>query len=143
MTPQAAFHPTPPFNPHSQPTDTCGFCGEEFSNQPPDWDQRIEHLTSVHKWGECNSVKKFFRADHFRQHLKHSHAGKSGKWTNNLEQTCLRGEDGQSEPASLSPTASEHSQSGVSIIGRGPSSLPDPANTPMGGVTINEAHDEP
>ncbi|KAJ5938779.1 hypothetical protein N7466_001913 [Penicillium verhagenii] len=73
--------------------DTCGYCGEEFPNFPrPDWDARFEHLTTVHKFGECNNAKKFFRADHFRQHLKHSHAGTSGKWTNILENACMKDE---------------------------------------------------
>ena len=73
--------------------DTCGYCGEEFANFPrPDWDRRFEHLTNVHKFGECNNAKKFFRADHFRQHLKHSHAGTSGKWTNILENACMKEE---------------------------------------------------
>lgn len=46
----------------------------------------------MHKFGECNNAKKFFRADHFRQHLKHSHAGSSGKWTNILENACMKEE---------------------------------------------------
>jgi len=132
---EAAFHPTTPptaSTPTSQ-TDSCGYCGEEFPNHPqPDWNRRIEHLTNVHKLGECNQAKKFFRADHFRQHLKHSHAGQSGKWTNMLETVCLREEFPQ-DSTGISPTASESSP------GRGPSSLPDP---PMGGATINESHDE-
>ena len=132
----AAFHPssapTPP-GAGSSLTDTCGYCGEEFPNLPqPDWDRRIDHLTNVHKFGECNQAKKFFRADHFRQHLKHSHAGQSGKWTNLLENVCLREENPQ-DPAGISPSGSDSSP------GRGPSSLPEP---PMGGATINEAHDE-
>jgi hypothetical protein len=49
-------------------------------------------LTTKHKFGECNNVKKFFRADHFRQHLKHSHGGTSGKWTNILENACMKEE---------------------------------------------------
>jgi len=53
---------------------------------------RIGHLQEVHKFGECNHAKKFFRADHFRQHLKHSHAGTSGKWTNMLENACMKDE---------------------------------------------------
>ena len=52
----------------------------------------MAHLTNVHKFGECNQSKKFFRADHFRQHLKHSHAGTSGKWTNMLENACIKDE---------------------------------------------------
>jgi hypothetical protein len=55
-----------------------------------DWDVRIGHLQESHKFGECNHAKKFFRADHFRQHLKHSHAGTSGKWTNQLENACMK-----------------------------------------------------
>ncbi|KAL4878556.1 hypothetical protein BJY04DRAFT_229763 [Aspergillus karnatakaensis] len=98
---QAAFHPSP--SPSAQTGsgashDSCGYCGEEFSNFPqPDWDQRFEHLTTIHKFGECNNSKKFFRADHFRQHLKHSHAGTSGKWTNILENACMK-EEAPPEP---------------------------------------------
>ena len=73
--------------------DTCGYCGTEFTNEPePDWDERTRHLDMVHKFRECNQSKKFFRADHFRQHLKHSHSGKPGKWTNRLEQACIKDE---------------------------------------------------
>jgi hypothetical protein len=84
--PEAAFHQT-----NVNGADICGYCGEEFSN-PPQWDIRAEHLNQVHKFGECNQAKKFYRADHFRQHLKHSHAGTSGKWTNLLEAACIKDE---------------------------------------------------
>ncbi|KAK4551967.1 hypothetical protein LTR86_010759 [Recurvomyces mirabilis] len=84
--PEAAFHQTSVTS-----SDVCGYCGDEFSN-PPQWDIRAEHLNSAHKFGECNQAKKFFRADHFRQHLKHSHAGTSGKWTNLLETACMKDE---------------------------------------------------
>ncbi|KAF6821820.1 C2H2 finger domain-containing protein [Colletotrichum plurivorum] len=86
--------------------DTCGYCGEEFSRNgrgpgataprhatDQDWEERIRHLQEVHKFRECNASKKFYRADHFRQHLKHSHAGTSGKWTNMLENACMLDED--------------------------------------------------
>jgi uncharacterized Zn-finger protein len=85
--------------------DTCGYCGKDFARSghssgggprtisDQDWDERIQHLQEVHKFRECNSSKKFFRADHFRQHLKHSHAGTSGKWTNLLETACMIHED--------------------------------------------------
>ncbi|KAK6845330.1 c2h2 finger domain containing protein [Apiospora arundinis] len=79
--------------------DACGYCGDEFARSggsgrnrhatEQDWDERLRHLQEVHKFRECNSSKKFFRADHFRQHLKHSHAGTSGKWTNMLESACM------------------------------------------------------
>ncbi|KAH8677642.1 hypothetical protein BX600DRAFT_430977 [Xylariales sp. PMI_506] len=80
-------------------SDTCGYCGEEFARSggagrarhptDQDWDDRHRHLQEVHKFRECNSSKKFYRADHFRQHLKHSHSGTSGKWTNMLETACM------------------------------------------------------
>ncbi|KAE8150160.1 hypothetical protein BDV25DRAFT_115003 [Aspergillus avenaceus] len=98
---QTAFHPSssPSHQTGSGPShDSCGYCGEEFPNFPqPDWDRRFEHLTTVHKFGECNNAKKFYRADHFRQHLKHSHAGTSGKWTNILENACMK-EEAPPEP---------------------------------------------
>ncbi|KAI6092921.1 hypothetical protein F4821DRAFT_113201 [Hypoxylon rubiginosum] len=83
--------------------DQCGYCGEEFERRggvgrprlatEQDWEERLRHLQEVHKFRECNSSKKFYRADHFRQHLKHSHAGTSGKWTNMLENACMLEED--------------------------------------------------
>lgn len=85
---EAAFHQSP-----HRPSfaDVCGYCGKEFP-VPAQWNVRIEHLTAEHKFGECNQSKKFYRADHFRQHLKHSHSGTSGKWTNVLENACMRDE---------------------------------------------------
>ncbi|KAL7268238.1 hypothetical protein RUND412_009150 [Rhizina undulata] len=85
---EAAFHQSPQ-RPNS--ADICGYCGKEFQN-PPQWNTRTEHLMTEHKFGECNQSKKFYRADHFRQHLKHSHSGTSGKWTNLLENACMRDE---------------------------------------------------
>ncbi|KAL2257999.1 hypothetical protein VTK26DRAFT_8858 [Humicola hyalothermophila] len=83
--------------------DVCGYCGEEFPRtgqiqgavcvSEQDWEERVRHLQDVHKFRECNSNKKFYRADHFRQHLKHSHAGTSGKWTNMLENACMMDEE--------------------------------------------------
>lgn len=86
--------------------DTCGYCGEEFPRSgrgsgasaprlvtDQNLEERVRHLQEMHKFRECNSNKKFYRADHFRQHLKHSHAGTSGKWTNMLENACMMEED--------------------------------------------------
>ncbi|KAL1612391.1 hypothetical protein SLS60_000617 [Paraconiothyrium brasiliense] len=118
----AAFHPSPT---HSGVADVCGYCGEEFP-LPPNWDARTEHLNHVHKFGECNQAKKFFRADHFRQHLKHSHAGTSGKWTNMLENACMKDE----------PPPKERVGSIGSIVGQSSAPLaPKPG-------TINEVHEE-
>ncbi|MCJ1383061.1 hypothetical protein MMC17_006174 [Xylographa soralifera] len=88
---QAAFHPCnaipPNTNANHAPPQQPGMPAE-FD----DWVVRSNHLTTTHKFGECNQSKKFFRADHFRQHLKHSHAGTSGKWTNMLENSCMKDE---------------------------------------------------
>ncbi|KAI9751764.1 MAG: hypothetical protein M1835_001170 [Candelina submexicana] len=85
---EGAFHAS---TSHPNAADVCGYCGDEFA-KPANWDVRREHLSNIHKFGECNQAKKFFRADHFRQHLKHSHAGTSGKWTNILENACMKDE---------------------------------------------------
>lgn len=92
----AAFHPS---QIHPTTSDICGYCGDAFPN-PANWEVRAEHLCQQHKFGECNQAKKFYRADHFRQHLKHSHAGTSGKWTNMLETSCQQDEK---TPAVLAP----------------------------------------
>jgi hypothetical protein len=102
---ETAFHPSTPLTSqtsHGLSYDACGYCGEEFSKSPCDWEARIEHLINVHKFGECNKTKKFFRADHFRQHLKRSHAGTSGKWSSMLENACMK-----DEPPLLTPSAME------------------------------------
>lgn len=81
-------------------SDLCGYCGKDFvrsaviheynrQSTEQDWDERIRHLQDDHKFRECNSSKKFFRADHFRQHLKHSHAAQIGEWTELLENVCM------------------------------------------------------
>ncbi|KAL8972998.1 MAG: hypothetical protein Q9197_002527 [Variospora fuerteventurae] len=108
-TPQNANQPPPP--PDAIATaDICGYCGKEFTNEPqPDWNDRIAHLTNTHKFGECNQSKKFFRADHFRQHLKHSHQGTSGKWTNMLEEEC-RKEEAVQEMAPQAPPMQQPTQ---------------------------------
>jgi uncharacterized protein with PIN domain len=113
---EAAFYPST--SPASQTSngpsgDACGYCGEEFSNFPRDWEARIEHLTNIHKFRECNQTKKFFRADHFRQHLKHSHAGTSGKWTNMLENACMKDEPAVDAAAGTVMEPGEPSQPAV------------------------------
>ncbi|KIW05110.1 uncharacterized protein PV09_03666 [Verruconis gallopava] len=127
----AAFHAS-----HIHPTtyDVCGYCGEEFPN-PPNWDVRAEHLCQQHKFGECNQAKKFFRADHFRQHLKHSHAGTSGKWTNMLENACML----ENEPATA-PLPPRNVLAPAGPMMMSPPSYPTPSGYETG--VINEAHDE-
>lgn len=53
----------------------------------------------MYKFLECNQTKKFFRADHFRQYLKHSHAGINRKWTNLLENAYIKEEQSAEVPA--------------------------------------------
>ncbi|KAF1810223.1 hypothetical protein P152DRAFT_451318 [Eremomyces bilateralis CBS 781.70] len=126
----AAFHVSSA-NPSA--ADVCGYCGEEFPH-PINWDARREHLHHVHKFGDCNQAKKFFRADHFRQHLKHSHAGTSGKWTNMLENSCMK-----DEPPPI-PTTSVMKERNASIAGGSPGSVSmNGSSVPS---VIDEAMDE-
>ncbi|KAF1983015.1 hypothetical protein K402DRAFT_339266 [Aulographum hederae CBS 113979] len=134
----AAFHASAV---HPGTADVCGYCGEEFAN-PADWVMRSEHLNHVHKFGECNQAKKFFRADHFRQHLKHSHAGTSGKWTNMLETACMKEEPAPTPLAPHERMGSIGSMSGSSLmspVGGGGGGRISPGTIP--GV-IDEVHNE-
>jgi rubredoxin len=78
----------------------CNFCGVHFAKSTPDaveaTEQRYSHLADVHKARLCNKTKKFFRADHFRQHLEHTHGAQLGPWTRPLENICM----GETEPMS-------------------------------------------
>lgn len=73
--------------------DTCGYCGENLARSgiaEHDEDKRVRrHLEIKHRFGKCNSMKNFYRVDHFRQHLKHSHAGVRGEWMEVLEDLCM------------------------------------------------------
>ncbi|KAI1754844.1 hypothetical protein F4782DRAFT_463289 [Xylaria castorea] len=79
---------------------TCCYCGTEISEASARddgnvlaeeiWDARLRHLKDAHKFGECNTSKKFYRADHFRQHLRHSHAAILGDGTGHLEAVCMK-----------------------------------------------------
>lgn len=68
----------------------CGFCGGGFARKGDVADEAelVSHLESVHKIGECDRNKKFYRADNFRQHLKNTHVAKPGKWLKALESVC-------------------------------------------------------
>lgn len=63
-----------------------------FVASEADWDERIIQPKNEYKFGECNHEKKFFRAEHFQQHLKQSHAGSTGIWAIILTDTCRRDE---------------------------------------------------
>ena len=89
-------------------SDVCGYCGKQFprSGRGPgivdhsvnavlrhvtedDWKERFQHANSSHYFGQCNWDKKFYRADHFRQHLKHYHAWTRWDGDNALEAACI------------------------------------------------------
>lgn len=116
---EAAFHTSIA---NGGATDVCGYCGQDFPN-PAQWDVRREHINQTHKFGECNQAKKFYRADHFRQHLKHSHGGASGKWTNMLETACMR-----EEPL---PTPLKERPPAQAITAANPAQAPPAPTAPM------------
>ena len=67
----------------------CGFCGKRFSlNIRHDLQALVSHLHNEHKFCECNQSKKFYRADHYRMHLKLSHGSHPGEWIYKLEEAC-------------------------------------------------------
>lgn len=65
----------------------CCYCGTYLLCHPLDEELRT-HLVRDHRFGECNEAKNFFRADHFRQHLIHSHGAVRGTWTDTIEDAC-------------------------------------------------------
>lgn len=91
--------------------DTCGFCGVDFDRtattkyarypSDDDWEKRIAHLKDHHNFRECNLSKEFYRVDHFRMHLKHSHEALSGDWMRYLEENGMQKETpDEPEPSS-------------------------------------------
>jgi len=124
--PSAAFHPASPA-PVLSASDLCGYCGQDFPN-PPNWDLRKEHLNVNHKYGECNKTKKFYRADHFRQHLKHTHAGASGKWTNQLENACMQNEEPPQKMQSLAGSVMNSAAAMVTSLAPKPGTIPEAFN---------------
>ncbi|KAK0620619.1 hypothetical protein B0T14DRAFT_234752 [Immersiella caudata] len=81
--------------------DLCLFCGQGFSRSslPGDlpsvsesnWEKRIRHLEDVHHFRECNATRRFSRQAEFRLHIKHTHSGVLGYWTDALETACKAG----------------------------------------------------
>ncbi|KAK0718983.1 hypothetical protein B0T21DRAFT_295704 [Apiosordaria backusii] len=121
---KALVHPLLAFHTETFPNgavwDVCGFCGGGFARKPSavknelisisslsasitevdaesherDEAELISHLERVHKFGECDREKHFYRADNFRQHLRNTHIAKPGKWLKVLEGVCRVGKDG-------------------------------------------------
>ena len=84
---------------HGMVWDVCGLCGGEFARKDgqaePNRDELVAHVESVHKIGECDRNKKFYRADNFRQHLKNTHVALPGKWLKTLERACRSTKDAE------------------------------------------------
>lgn len=59
------------------PGGTCGFCGQEFS----DWTKLEAHVPTHQP--TCTR-KIFYRKDHIRQHLVHTHHAAKGRWLERL-----------------------------------------------------------
>jgi hypothetical protein len=87
----------------------CGFCGTKFEN---DWEARHQHLTDVHSYGECNPFREFYRSDHFRQHIRRYHGGRTGPWNMVLERASLKEKgDAQTEGNQTQQSASSNNES--------------------------------
>lgn len=86
-SPRAVF-----YSPGKTRNDPCGnycrLCGHEFSDNDVDWKARFAHLQSAHRYKQCDTAKRFWRADHFRQHLKYRHGIKDGLRMRDLEEDC-------------------------------------------------------
>lgn len=82
--------PEEAFNRTSDGLSICGYCGEEFRGHHTTIMK--DHLDHVHEFSKCDKAKKFFRADNFRQHLKHSHCVTVDGWVNILENICTNDE---------------------------------------------------
>lgn len=80
-----------PSSPASSSSPSCPSCPSSAHvsrGHPPHRRHRHRRPGPAANQRRCRS-KKFFRADHFRQHLKYSHASKSGMWMKTLENKCL------------------------------------------------------
>lgn len=70
-------------------SQTCKFCGKKFHQRACFDRGRLElHLAFAHSFGACNSSRKFYRIDRFRQHLQRNHKSSEGDWLRALEETC-------------------------------------------------------
>ena len=69
----------------------CGYCDTQvaFSKHPEAALLCRRHLRLAHRFQQCQDEKRFFKVNHFRQHLKQSHGALLGEWNNVLENACL------------------------------------------------------
>ncbi|KAJ4348791.1 uncharacterized protein N0V89_010169 [Didymosphaeria variabile] len=91
---------------------------------------------------ECNQAKKFFREDHFRQHLKHSHAATIGEWINLLAKACKKDEPPPQDPLpGSSSTAAQHDVTPSTSTSTNPDSpLQTHMASPLSGQNITDSY---
>lgn len=66
----------------------CGLCGEAYFGQSSNDEAILKaHLQRHHAFGHCKEVH-FWSLNQFRQHIKHKHNGKIGRWMRPLEGLC-------------------------------------------------------
>lgn len=56
--------------------DLCGYCGERFQANPPDWNARGIHLVKKHDFGRCGTNSEQYSSLDFGKHLRHIHHAK-------------------------------------------------------------------
>lgn len=61
----------------------CGFCGFQICSSQSDLSDQVarDHLEQMHLWQGCDPRKRFYRPDHYQQHLRHVHGALPGPWT--------------------------------------------------------------
>lgn len=85
----------------SESVDICCYCGERFGRSGPgvltqnDWLVRADHLHECHEYDRCNDDVQFYRADHFREHLRRFHVATAGDDINILVDACMKIDDHQ------------------------------------------------
>ena len=75
---------------HTLSHQNCVFCGRDSATQPR-WEDQVRHLTQHHQMHACKQEKKFYRADHFAQHLRYRHRMQCREAVKVLAGCCIRG----------------------------------------------------
>ena len=76
----------------SSASDVCGYCGQEFSPDPPNWRERKRHLDDQHRFRECDYSGEVFRGDFILDHLQDKHALRLGHGSYDLVLACAKAE---------------------------------------------------
>lgn len=64
--------------------DFCGYCGERFQANPPDWNARGIHLVQKHDFGRCGTNSEQYSSLDFGKHLRHVHHAKTDMLKNTV-----------------------------------------------------------